>query len=273
MSTSPERLAANRANAQHSTGPVSPQGKAASSQNALKHGLTGDVAVLPAEDQNQFQRFCGEMIASLEPVTPAEREFAQIVAHTQWRLRRVKSIEDGLLGHGQFGPTDPFSEPACFDDSEVLARSFMDNGKSFSNLSHYENRLYRNMTHALKQLQTLQAARDHHAGAIESAARDLFNFWRYTNPFPEAPPAPERTAQPAVANEPPAEHIAEPLTESLDWVTEDVEDPPRESPAKGTHQPLNGFVFPETEIGPSEPAPSGLWESIPNEIPASEEAS
>ncbi len=37
---SEEKLAANRANAQHSTGPVTDAGKAISSRNAVSHGLT-----------------------------------------------------------------------------------------------------------------------------------------------------------------------------------------------------------------------------------------
>src|SRR5260370_465470 len=40
MSTSPARLAANAANAQHSTGPRTPEGRARSSQHARTHGLT-----------------------------------------------------------------------------------------------------------------------------------------------------------------------------------------------------------------------------------------
>ena len=43
---SPERLAANRRNAQKSTGPRTAEGKAASRQNAFKHGMTGEGIVL-----------------------------------------------------------------------------------------------------------------------------------------------------------------------------------------------------------------------------------
>ena len=49
-SLAPNRLAANRANAQLSTGPTSLAGKAKSSLNAVKTGLTGRTVLLPTED-------------------------------------------------------------------------------------------------------------------------------------------------------------------------------------------------------------------------------
>jgi hypothetical protein len=182
MSISPEKLAANRSNAEQSTGPNTDDGKATSSQNATKHGLTGRTVVLPHEDKNEFQRFSVEVIACLAPEGTIECEFAQIVANAQWRLRRIKSIEDGLLAYGRFGPTDPYAEPECFQDSEVLARSFMENTRSFSNLSHYEHRLYRNMTNALKQVKDLQAARGKHEDDVTTAANHLFTVWTYDRP-------------------------------------------------------------------------------------------
>ena len=53
---SPARLAANRANAQRSTGPTSPTGKATSSKNALKTALTGRTVLLPEDDAERYER-------------------------------------------------------------------------------------------------------------------------------------------------------------------------------------------------------------------------
>jgi hypothetical protein len=54
MSTSPAQLAANAANAQHSTGPRTTEGKDRSSQNASKHGLTAREVVIGAGEQEEF---------------------------------------------------------------------------------------------------------------------------------------------------------------------------------------------------------------------------
>ncbi|MFI5381076.1 MAG: hypothetical protein ACHRHE_17400, partial [Tepidisphaerales bacterium] len=49
-SASAARTAANRRNALKSTGPRTPEGKAKSALNALKHGLTAQSPLLPTED-------------------------------------------------------------------------------------------------------------------------------------------------------------------------------------------------------------------------------
>jgi hypothetical protein len=52
MSATPE---INRANAQHSTGPTTEVGKQRSSLNALRHGLTSRIAVMPTEDIEAYE--------------------------------------------------------------------------------------------------------------------------------------------------------------------------------------------------------------------------
>ena len=44
------QLDANRANAQHSTGPKTAEGKKRSSLNAIRHGLNSQAVLLPYED-------------------------------------------------------------------------------------------------------------------------------------------------------------------------------------------------------------------------------
>src|SRR5450631_4281563 len=91
---SPAQYAANRLNALKSSGPTSPQGRARSSMNALRHGLTARVVVLPSEDMAAYKAFSVEIVDSLEAQTPVERQFAQTVADNQWRINRIRSIED-----------------------------------------------------------------------------------------------------------------------------------------------------------------------------------
>jgi hypothetical protein len=157
---SPAQLAANRANAQLAHGPVTEEGKRRSSLNATRHGLSGRVVVLPSEDLNRYQAFSKELIDSLKPETPLEREIAQTVADQQWRLNRVRSIEDGLFACGHFeeaGNLDtgnPETHAAL-----TAARAFRQDSKTFVNLTLYEQRIHRIQEKALQQLKELQAER------------------------------------------------------------------------------------------------------------------
>jgi hypothetical protein len=193
MPVSEEKLAANRANAAHSTGPTSESGKATSSQNATTHGLTGKTVVLPHEDKDEFQRFSAEVIAHLVPEGIIECEFAQMVANSQWRLRRIKLVEDGMMTTGEMEAVDPEAERKTVQEADALARCFMEKTRAFSNLSQYEHRLYRTMTNALKHIKDLQAARGKYELDVRTEGNRLFNIWQFSStmfgrPIPESPP-------------------------------------------------------------------------------------
>jgi hypothetical protein len=53
--------------------------------NALRHGFTARVVVLPTEDMDAYQAFSKEIVDSLDAQAPVERQFAQTVADNQWR--------------------------------------------------------------------------------------------------------------------------------------------------------------------------------------------
>ncbi len=58
--------AANRLNAEKSQAPPSPRGRTRSSMNALRHGLTARVVVLPSEDMGAYSEFSKEIVDSLD---------------------------------------------------------------------------------------------------------------------------------------------------------------------------------------------------------------
>jgi hypothetical protein len=156
----PAQYTANRLNAEKSHGPTSPQGKARSKMNALRHGLTARVVVLPSEDMDAYQAFSKEIVDSLDAQTPVERQFAQTVADNQWRINRIRSIEDGMLGMGHFEAAGEFDCPTSeIHSAMTAARAFRDDSKSFVNLSIYEQRLHRSMKESLRQFRELQTER------------------------------------------------------------------------------------------------------------------
>ncbi len=91
------QIEANRANAQKSTGPRTPEGKAAVAQNALKHGLRARAAVLQGEDWEEYTCFREEMLAELVPDGVQERELAARIVDLTWRLRRAGRYQDAVF--------------------------------------------------------------------------------------------------------------------------------------------------------------------------------
>src|SRR5579862_7870061 len=91
------QVTANLANAQNSSGPRTETGKAASSQNALKHGLTAQTVLLPGEDEAAYRKMREGMFADLAPGAEPERMLVQILCDTQWRICRCSRLEAAIL--------------------------------------------------------------------------------------------------------------------------------------------------------------------------------
>jgi len=95
------RVAANRANAQHSTGPRTPEGKATSSLNALKHGLFSrnfDLAAGPLkEDRAEFDAFAAALVAEYQPEGAEESLLVDRMAALWWRLQRLAAQQQAYL--------------------------------------------------------------------------------------------------------------------------------------------------------------------------------
>src|SRR5580698_3776138 len=95
--SSPNRIETNRANAQHSTGPKTEAGKQRSSLNALRHGLTGQIVVMPTEDLAAYQSHLKSFEDEYAPEGATEANLVQALADTSWRLNRVAALETNLL--------------------------------------------------------------------------------------------------------------------------------------------------------------------------------
>jgi hypothetical protein len=97
-SVSQKRLAANRANAARSTGPRTPQGKARSAQNALKHGFTASTfAVVRLEDLQEIAHLRAGLIAAYRPVNAQELFAIERIALAQQVVLRAARLETGLF--------------------------------------------------------------------------------------------------------------------------------------------------------------------------------
>ena len=99
-----KQIEANRRNALKSTGPTTPEGKARSCRNAVRHGLTAETVIAALEDAEDYQAFEAAVIADYDVESAVERELVLRLASVLWRLRRATGIETALF---EFVTTEP----------------------------------------------------------------------------------------------------------------------------------------------------------------------
>jgi hypothetical protein len=95
MSTE-KQINANRQNAQKSTGPVTDEGKAAVSQNAVKHGIFSQ-SVIKGESEAAYEAFHNKMLAEMKPVGSTEILLAARIVGLWWRLERTERIQNQAI--------------------------------------------------------------------------------------------------------------------------------------------------------------------------------
>lgn len=93
---SEKKLEANRRNAQLSTGPRTPEGKAVVSRNAITHGLRASHTVLFIEKGTDFRELCESLAAEYCPMSPTESCLVEDMALSRWKLARLEAIENSL---------------------------------------------------------------------------------------------------------------------------------------------------------------------------------
>jgi hypothetical protein len=152
------RLSANRANAQFSTGPKTPDGKAKSSLNAVKTGLTGRSVLLPSDDALKYYEHLDRQFAEYAPATHKENALVQTIADTEWRLLRIAPLEAGIYAVGRRKLADQFADEPDLNNrlDLVTAEVFLTYRKDFHNLALQERRLRHQRKADIAELQQLQ---------------------------------------------------------------------------------------------------------------------
>jgi hypothetical protein len=142
----------NRANAQHSTGPKTEEGKHRSSLNALRHGLTGQIVVMPYEELTAYQRHVKNLTDEYHPANTTEALLVQQIADASWRLNRIAALESNILALSVQGED-------ALEDTMAIAAAFEKQSKALANLSLHSQRLSRQFQQTVTQLRELQKQR------------------------------------------------------------------------------------------------------------------
>ncbi|HEV2688056.1 MAG TPA: hypothetical protein VGV35_05865 [Bryobacteraceae bacterium] len=153
-----KRLAANRANSQHSTGPRTDEGKLRSAMNALKHGLTAISPILPTEDRAAYDRHIQEFIDEYKPTTCTEKQLALDLAETAWRINRIPAIEAGILAL-EAEPGSINTDVPDLETSLAVTEALRRQERTLNAISTHGHRLHRQFHKTLEQLRNIQADR------------------------------------------------------------------------------------------------------------------
>jgi hypothetical protein len=159
----PAQIAANQANARLSTGPRTPEGKAAVSRNAVKHGFAST-----HEDRGTFEEFSEEFRKELKPATPLEDELCEQIIHAAWNLRRIRIAERALLDDTQW-------------DLDRINK-----------LTRYRRAMQRDFDRALAELEARQAERAVRE-ELEKPALTSLDLARQTPPLASVPKLAKQT--------------------------------------------------------------------------------
>ncbi len=187
--SSQSRIDANRRNAQKSTGPRTPEGKARSSQNALRHGLAAisNHSFLAAEDRTAFERMLAGYIRIYQPAHADEIDLLTDAVFCKWRQQRAWTTEAQMIEMAvALNQHDLQKKLPKANVAAQVANGFIYSAEQTQPLRRYEAQLHRQYLRNLKELRDLQASRT----GLEPTLDDLYPAEPTTTP--ESTPNPVR---------------------------------------------------------------------------------
>jgi hypothetical protein len=174
----PAQTTANQQNALHSTGPRTEEGKRKAALNSTRHGFTGQVVMLTAEEAEPYRLFNESFMADYAPVGASEEQLTRGVIDGYWRINQLHSTESAIysMGHRQY--VEQFADETP-ETAAAMARAltFENKRKELDRLHRYESRLQRQVANDVAALRELQAARTaYEQRQQEQAIRLYLNF-------------------------------------------------------------------------------------------------
>ena len=108
----PNQIAANKLNAQKSSGPKTAEGKATSSLNHLSHGFASNTArLIPGENPEEFRSLVADLMSEHQPETQTEQILVEKMALHQWLSLRAFRLQSNLFVGQMLVQQDKFGIP------------------------------------------------------------------------------------------------------------------------------------------------------------------
>ena len=179
------KLAANRSNATHSTGP---KDTTKTRLNGVIHGLTGKTTVIPGESQDAYDEFSAGLLTELAPKSEIERTLADRIVAAAWRLKRFVRMETAFFTkhievHLEENPdADPDAALADLFTNEASS-------KKMRLFLRYQTATQREYDKAMAEYRQLREAREKaefeaHMRAAMAAPKSTGGFASYNLPDP-----------------------------------------------------------------------------------------
>jgi hypothetical protein len=205
--TSAAQLAANRANAAHSTGPKSILGKSASSKNAIAHGVfAATLVVFHWESQQDFDDLRSDYLTRFLPIDRPERDLVDRLVDATWRRNRMLSIETTLLDLEISKMTEGVT--VSYENNEdpllriTLGFREKHGDRTWDTVQRYITATDRSYHRAMRELQTLQGPRFNDNRDGDKATTPPQQPQPQQPLEPVATPEPQQPAAPAASDEP-----------------------------------------------------------------------
>jgi hypothetical protein len=142
-----------RLNGAKSRGPKTPQGKARSSLNALKHGrYATNAIVLSNEDSEAFEELVANYVRRIQPADQVEYHLTRELAAIDWRLTRIFALDTRMLDH-EMDVQAPALDSAGLAVPELTR--LLAAGRSIVDRSQYPNYLARRETQLIRARQSV----------------------------------------------------------------------------------------------------------------------
>jgi hypothetical protein len=173
MSTERQKQA-SRTNGSKSRGAVTPEGKLASSRNALKHGMLSGAIVLQGESKDRFDKLVATLYEEFQPQTPFEESLIDNMAVARWRQTRIWSMEKAGMDY-EVRRQAEISNAVLTEDNATRAslafRTLSDDSRSMELINRYDSRYERQYYRAHRRFLEVRDRRTPPSGPAESNKR------------------------------------------------------------------------------------------------------
>ena len=156
----PAQALANHANAQHSTGPLTDEGKAKAALNATRHSLTSRGLIVPLGLESAFATLEEELRSNLIPVGGLEETLFTRILECTWNLHRCRLAQAQLFEQA----LDPSVDPLLENEQ---------NEPKFARIDKYARQFENSMYKGMRELGKLQTEAQYRAAVCPLSDEEI----------------------------------------------------------------------------------------------------